>query len=97
MAFTSLHELSGGERQRVLLARVIAQQSKILFLDEPTSALDLRNQLETAELLRNIQQEQELTVIVAIHDLNLAGRFSDTVVQMSNGKVHSHGAWKRNL
>ena len=97
MAFTSLHELSGGERQRVLLARVIAQQSKILFLDEPTSALDLRNQLETAELLRNIQQEQELTVIVAIHDLNLAGRFSDTVVQMSNGTVYSHGAWKETI
>ena len=85
-AFRSLRELSGGERQRVLLSRVIAQQARILLLDEPTSALDLKNQLEMATLLRAIQKQQQLTVIVAIHDLNLAARFSDSVVQLKQGK-----------
>jgi iron complex transport system ATP-binding protein len=96
-AFRSLRELSGGERQRVLLARVIAQQARILLLDEPTSALDLKNQLETASLLRVIQKQQQLTVIVAIHDLNLAARFSDSVVQLKQGKVYAHGSWDKTM
>lgn len=96
-AFTHLRELSGGERQRVLLARVVAQRAKILLLDEPTSALDLRNQLQTATLLREIQQKQDLTVIVAIHDLNLAARFSDSVVQLKQGHRYAHGSWAETM
>ncbi len=96
-AFRSLRELSGGERQRVLLSRVIAQQARILLLDEPTSALDLKNQLEIATLLRAIQKQQQLTVIVAIHDLNLAARFSDNVVQLKQGKIYAHGSWNETI
>jgi len=96
-AFRSLRELSGGERQRVLLSRVIAQQARILLLDEPTSALDLKNQLEIATLLRAIQKQQQLTVIVAIHDLNLAARFSDNVVQLKQGKIYAHGSWNETM
>ena len=96
-AFRSLRELSGGERQRVLLSRVIAQQARILLLDEPTSALDLKNQLEIATLLRAIQKQQQLTVIVAIHDLNLAARFSDSVVQLKQGKIYAHGSWNETM
>ena len=100
-AFTSLRELSGGEKQRVLLARVVArvvaQRARVLLLDEPTSALDLRNQLETATLLRSIQKQQDLTVIVAIHDLNLAARFSDSVVQLKQGTRYAHGSWAETM
>jgi len=96
-AFSTLRELSGGERQRLLLARVVAQQARILLLDEPTSALDLRNQLQTAALLRSIQQRQELTVMVAIHDLNLAARFSDSVVQLKQGRGYAHGSWAQTM
>ena len=95
--FRSLRELSGGERQRVLLSRVIAQQARILLLDEPTSALDLKNQLEIATLLRAIQKQQQLTIIVAIHDLNLAARFSDSVVQLKQGKIYAHGSWNETI
>ena len=100
-AFTSLRELSGGEKQPVLLARVVArvvaQRARVLLLDEPTSALDLRNQLETATLLRSIQKQQDLTVIVAIHDLNLAARFSDSVVQLKQGTRYAHGCWAETM
>ena len=96
-AFRTLRELSGGERQRLMLARVVAQRARVLLLDEPTSALDLRNQLETASLLRSIQTQQNLTVIVAIHDLNLAARFSDSVVQLKQGKGHAHGSWAETM
>jgi len=97
LAFRTLRELSGGERQRLLLARVVAQQARILLLDEPTSALDLRNQLEAAALLRSIQHQQNLTVVVAIHDLNLAARFSDSVVQLKQGRGHGHGSWAQTM
>ena len=96
-AFTSLRELSGGEKQRVLLARVVAQRARVLLLDEPTSALDLRNQLETATLLRSIQKQQDLTVIVAIHDLNLAARCSDSVLQLKQGTRYAHGSWAETM
>ena len=96
-AFRPLRELSGGERQRVLLARVIAQQARIVLLDEPTSALDLKNQLETAAILRAVQQQQQLTVLVAIHDLNLAARISDSIVQLKQGQVYDHGSWSETM
>jgi iron complex transport system ATP-binding protein len=96
-AFKTLRELSGGERQRVLLARAMAQRARILLLDEPTSALDIRNQLQTATLLRSIQKRQDLTVIVAIHDLNLAARFSDSVIQLRQGRRYAHGSWAETM
>ncbi len=69
------NELSGGERQRVLLALAVAQESAIVLLDEPTAHLDVKHQIETLELLRVLNREQGVTVLAAMHDLNLAARY----------------------
>jgi iron complex transport system ATP-binding protein len=79
----SLNSLSGGERQRVFIARAIAQDTPLLFLDEPTSFLDLKHQLGIYELLKRIQREKHKTLITVTHDINLACRYSDRVLLLS--------------
>jgi iron complex transport system ATP-binding protein len=74
------NELSGGERQRVLIALAVAQGSPLLLLDEPTAHLDIKHQVETLELLRRLNREQGLTVVAALHDLNLAARYFPRLV-----------------
>jgi iron complex transport system ATP-binding protein len=86
-AFRSLNELSGGERQRVFLARALVQEPKVLLLDEPTSNLDIRYQLETMELIRKLAREKHISVVMIIHDLSLAYRYSDRVLMM---RRHAH-------
>ncbi|WP_293783320.1 ABC transporter ATP-binding protein [uncultured Aeromicrobium sp.] len=83
----SWRTLSGGEQQRAQLARALAQQPHIVLLDEPTNHLDIRYQLEVLELLRS----QELTVVTALHDLNLAARFCDHLVVLRDGAVCAAG------
>ncbi|NOT27932.1 MAG: ABC transporter ATP-binding protein [Acidobacteria bacterium] len=95
LAFRLFGALSGGERQRVLLARALAQESHLLLLDEPTNALDLRHQLETMTIVRELAKERGYAVLLAIHDLALAGRFSDRLVMLSAGRVHVEGYWDR--
>jgi iron complex transport system ATP-binding protein len=73
-------ELSGGERQRVLIALALAQQSALLLLDEPTAHLDIKHQVEALELLRALNRERGLTVLAALHDLNLAARYFDRLI-----------------
>jgi len=89
-----LGQLSGGERQKVMLARALAQQPKVLLLDEPTSALDIQNQYQVLEILRDICKKEGITVIVVIHDLNLALRFCDRFLLMRQGKVYRWGGWE---
>ena len=87
-----LEELSGGERQRAMLARALAQQPRLLVLDEPTSHLDLRYQAETAELLRRLNQERGVTILLVSHDLNLAAELCDRLLLLHAGAVARVGA-----
>lgn len=83
--------LSGGERQRVLIARALAQDARILLLDEPTSALDMRNQIEVMALLARLAEDQQLAVVTAIHDLNLAARYCHRLLILKDGRVIGSG------
>lgn len=96
-AFRPMSELSGGERQRVMLARALAQETDVLVLDEPTSALDIGNQLFTLRVVSEIARERGVTALVAIHDLSLAARFSDSLLLLDKGAVVGHGDWRSTL
>lgn len=91
LAARSITELSGGERQRVALARALAQTPRVLLLDEPTASLDLGHQLQVLELVRELAEKQGVTVVVALHDLELASRFCTRLVLMRQGRVVTHG------
>ncbi|MFK7916457.1 MAG: ABC transporter ATP-binding protein [Ilumatobacter sp.] len=86
-----LGALSGGERQRVVLARALAQQAPILLLDEPTSALDIGHQQQALELVTELRRSQSLTVVSALHDLTLAGTYTDRLVMLHEGEVVASG------
>jgi iron complex transport system ATP-binding protein len=83
--------LSGGEKQRVVIASALAQQPKVLLLDEPTASLDLGYQLEIASLLKQLNQERGVTMVLATHDLNLAASLCDTLVLVRDGRVLMQG------
>lgn len=83
--------LSGGQRQRVWIAMALAQDTDTIFLDEPTTYLDMNHQLEILELLYRLNQENHKTIIMVLHDLNLAARFSDCLIAMKDGKIKYQG------
>ena len=83
--------LSGGQRQRVWIAMALAQNTKILFLDEPTTYLDIRYQIEILELVKKLNQEFGITIIMVLHDINQAIYFSDKVIGLKDGLVAVQG------
>jgi iron complex transport system ATP-binding protein len=91
LASRTITELSGGERQRVILARALAQEPKILILDEPSAFLDIRHQVETYDLLRELQREG-MTIVTVLHDLNLAALYCERLILLDRGHVARDGS-----
>jgi len=91
MAGKFMDELSGGEKQKVYIARTLAQEPQLYLLDEPTSNLDLKHQIEVLEITKRLTKEQGASMIVALHDLNLALRYSDKVAMMQKGRLYAFG------
>ena len=92
LAERSIDELSGGQRQRVWIAMALAQRTDILLLDEPTTYLDIKHQLEVLDLLVELNETYGTTIAMVIHDLNLAARYSDELIAVSNGNVYAQGS-----
>ncbi|MGO2518810.1 MAG: ABC transporter ATP-binding protein [Microbacterium sp.] len=92
LADRSVDELSGGQRQRVWIAMALAQETDILLLDEPTTFLDVAHQVEVLDLLTDLAVSRGTTIVMVLHDLNLAARYSDELVAMCAGAVHATGA-----
>ncbi len=90
--YRSVDALSGGQRQRVWIAMALAQETEIIFLDEPTTYLDMAHQLEILELLQKLNQEQERTIIMVLHDLNQAARFADYIIALKDGEIVKAGS-----
>jgi len=86
-----LGSMSGGERQRSVLARALAQEAPVLLLDEPTSALDIGHQQQALELVTELRKDRQLTVISALHDLTLAGTYTDRLVMLHEGRRVASG------
>lgn len=84
-------ELSGGQKQRVWIAMALAQDTKILFLDEPTTYLDIRYQLQILKLIRQLNQEFAMTIVMVLHDINQSLYYSDEIVAMQGGKIIAQG------
>lgn len=91
MADKRVGQLSGGERQRAWIAMALAQKSEILFLDEPTTYLDVFYQMEVLSLVRKLNREYGMTIVMVLHDINQAMQFSDNLIVMKNGKIDYEG------
>lgn len=91
LAMEDIWELSGGQRQKVFIARALAQEPEVLLLDEPTSSLDLKHQLDTMETVRSLVNRSGISVVMAIHDINLAARYTDTIALIRKGSVYGIG------
>lgn len=87
----NIGQISGGERQRAIIARALTQQSEIMLLDEPVSQLDMHHQIEILEILKRLTEEKKVTVILSLHDLNLAAQYCDKVILMDKGRIFKQG------
>jgi iron complex transport system ATP-binding protein len=92
-----INELSAGERQRILIAKALAQEPSILLLDEPTSHLDIGHQIQILDLLKRLNKQIGLTIIMVIHDLNLAGQYCNRIILLNEGKTFKEGSPKEVL
>lgn len=87
----TMNRLSGGEQQLAAIARALTQDTKILLLDEPTAHLDISHQMKVLNLIQRLNREHKITVLLIIHDLNLASEFSDRLILLNNGLLHTDG------
>ncbi len=90
LAMRDINQLSGGQRQKVVMARALAQEPQVLLLDEPTSSLDLKHQMEVMNMAK-AQTSEGVSVVMAIHDLSLAARYSDKIIMLKDGYIHHAG------
>jgi iron complex transport system ATP-binding protein len=84
--------LSGGERQRVFIARTLAQGAPIVLLDEPTTAMDVGHQQQVLELVDSLRRQHDLTVLMTMHDLTLAGQYAERLALIDDGRIVVEGA-----
>ena len=91
LADRPIDELSGGQRQRAWISMALAQGTDLLLLDEPTTYLDLSHQVEVLELVRRLNREADRTVVMVLHDLNLAARYADHLIAMRDGRIVAAG------
>ncbi|GAB3817406.1 ABC transporter ATP-binding protein [Tessaracoccus terricola] len=91
LAERAVDELSGGQRQRVWIAMALAQQTDLLLLDEPTTFLDVAHQVEVLDLLTDLNHRRGTTIVMVLHDLNLAARYSDHLIALRDGAVAAAG------
>ncbi|WP_448590202.1 ABC transporter ATP-binding protein [Thermodesulfobium sp.] len=91
IAMRFVDELSGGELQKVIVARALVQEPSLILLDEPTNNLDIKSQIEVMNIVKQIVQSNEISCLMAIHDINLALRFIDKFILMKDGKIFSSG------
>jgi iron complex transport system ATP-binding protein len=91
LADRPIEEMSGGQRQRVWIAMALAQQTDLLLLDEPTTYLDLTHQIEVLDLLTDLNRRSGTTIVIVMHDLNLACRYADHLIAMSDGRITGQG------
>lgn len=87
-----IYALSAGERQRVFIAKMLAQQPRVVFLDEPTTHLDIGHQIEILNLLKKFNQEKQLTLIIIMHDLNLASEYCNRLILLNDGAIEKDGS-----
>ncbi|MGA1825126.1 MAG: ABC transporter ATP-binding protein [bacterium] len=86
-----MEEISGGERQLALIARALTQEPKLLLLDEPTTHLDITHQVSVLDLVKKLNREFGLTVVMTLHDLNLASEYCSRLILIHNGRIHKEG------
>ena len=91
LADRPVDELSGGQRQRVWIAMALAQQTDVLLLDEPTTFLDVSHQVEVLDLLTDLNRSRGTTIVTVLHDLNLAARYADHLIALTDGRIHAAG------
>lgn len=86
-----ISDLSGGQKQRVWIALTLAQETEIILLDEPTNHLDIKYKIEILDLLKDLNKNYKRTIVMVLHDINLACRYADNIIAIKNGEIYAQG------